>query len=74
VHHVLAAPIFCGPRHETLPGGGGPGGRVDFAFAIAGSDAAAAAARRLRFDDIKWACDADPDLYPAFAKAFLGGM
>lgn len=57
---------------ETLPGGGGAGGRVDFVFAIAGSDAPAAAARRVRFDDIKWATDLDAALYPPPARRFLG--
>lgn len=60
---------------ETLPTPGAPegtsGGRVDLIFAIDQADAQVAAARRLGFSDLKWACDVDADIYDAEVRLLM---
>ncbi len=55
---LTVPPTVVGSR-TTRPdrGARGSGGREDFFFRIAAVDVPVAAARRLRFPDIKWASD-----------------
>lgn len=55
---LTVPPRIVGPR-TTRPdrGDAKSGGREDFFFSIAAADVPAAAVRRLRFPDIKWAQD-----------------
>ena len=67
----LQHPVHVMGCTETLPdypGDTASGGRVDLFFAIADEDVPRAAIRRLRAGDMRWAMDANPDLYAGPAR------